>query len=126
MSKQHQDTANELYSISSALESAICLKRDPSADDLVWSLIAWAQGTAEETADRLMREQPSQINQDDRPTIQVRVEVKEVAPSRLGALIEQLGNALEKTDLCPVERAQFAALLAALRVEASTCQEVAA
>lgn len=57
MSKQHQDTANELYSISSALESAICLKRDPSADDLVWSLIAWAQGTAEETADSLMRDE---------------------------------------------------------------------
>ena len=126
MSKQHQDTANELYSISSALESAICLKRDPTANDLTWSLIAWAQGTAEEAADRLMREQPSPINQDDRPTIQVRVEVKEVAPSRLEALIEQLGNALEQTDLCPVERAQFAALLAALRVEASTCQEVAA
>ncbi|MGL6418710.1 hypothetical protein ACSZMW_13265 [Aeromonas allosaccharophila] len=124
MSKQHQDTANELYSISSALESAICLKRDPTANDLTWSLIAWAQGTAEEAADRLMREQPSPINQDDRPTIQVRVEVKEVASSRLGALIEQLGNALEQTDLCPVERAQFAALLAALRIEA--CQEVAA
>ena len=124
MSKQHQDTANELYSISSALESAICLKRDPTANDLTWSLIAWAQGTAEEAADRLMREQPSPINQDDRPTIQVRVEVKEVTPSRLEALIEQLGNALEQTDLCPVERAQFAALLAALRIEA--CQEVAA
>lgn len=124
MNKQHQDTANELYSISSALESAICLKRDPTANDLTWSLIAWAQGTAEEAADRLMREQPSPINQDDRPTIQVRVEVKEVAPSRLEALIEQLGNALEQTDLCPVERAQFAALLAALRIEA--CQEVAA
>ena len=126
MSKQHQDTANELYSISSALESAICLKRDPTANDLTWSLIAWAQGTAEEAADRLMREQPSPINQDDRPTIQVRVEVKEVASSRLGALIEQLGNALEQTDLCPVERAQFAALLAALRVEVGICQEVAA
>ena len=126
MNKQHQDPANELYSISSALESAICLKRDPTANDLTWSLIAWAQGTAEEAADRLMREQPSPINQDDRPTIQVRVEVKEVAPSRLGALIEQLGNALEQTDLCPVERAQFAALLAALRVEAGICQEVAA
>ena len=123
MSKQHQDTANELYSISSALESAICLKRDPSADDLVWSLIAWAQGTAEETADSLMREQPSPINQDDRPTIQVRVEVKEVAPSRLGALIEQLGNALEKTDLCPVERAQYSALLDALRFEAGIRRE---
>lgn len=126
MSKQHQDTANELYSISSALESAICLKRDPSADDLVWSLIAWAQGTAEETADSLMREQPSPINQDNRLTVRVKVGIEEVTPSRLEALIEQLGNALEQTDLCPVERAQFAALLAALRVEASTCQEVAA
>ena len=126
MSKQHQDTANELYSISSALESAICLKRDPSADDLVWSLIAWAQGTAEETADSLMREQPSPINHDNRLTVRVKVGIEEVTPSRLGALIEQLGNALEKTDLCPVERAQFAALLAALRVEAVICQEVAA
>ena len=126
MSKQHQDTANELYSISSALESAICLKRDPSADDLVWSLIAWAQGTAEETADSLMREQPSPINQDNRLTVRVKVGIEEVTPSRLGALIEQLGNALEQTDLCPVERAQFAALLAALRIEAGICQEVAA
>ena len=123
MNKQHQDPANELYSISSALESAICLKRDPTANDLTWSLIAWAQGPAEEAADRLMREQPSPINQDDRPTIQVRVEVKEVAQSRLGALIEQLGNALEKTDLCPVERAQYSALLDALRFEAGIRRE---
>ena len=105
MSKQHQDTANELYSISSALESAICLKRDPSADDLVWSLIAWAQGTA----DSLMREQPSPTNS-----------------HRLAELLAQLADTLEQTDLCPVERAQFAALLAALRVEAVICQEVAA
>ena len=126
MSKQHQDTANELYSISSALESAICLKRDPSADDLVWSLIAWAQGTAEETADSLMREQPSPINQDNRLTVRVKVGIEEVTPSRLEALIEQLGNALEQTDLCPVERAQYSALLDALRFEAGICQEVAA
>ena len=109
MSKQHQDTANELFSISSALESAICLKRDPSADDLVWSLIAWAQGTAEETADSLMREQPSPTNS-----------------HRLAELLAQLADTLEQTDLCPVERAQFAALLAALRIEAGICQEVAA
>jgi hypothetical protein len=109
MNKQHQDPANELYSISSALESAICLKRDPTANDLTWSLIAWAQGTAEEAADRLMREQPSPINS-----------------HRLAELLAQLADTLEQTDLCPVERAQFAALLAALRVEASTCQEVAA
>lgn len=123
MSKQHQDTANELYSISSALESAICLKRDPSADDLVWSLIAWAQGTAEETADSLMREQPSPINQDNRLTVRVKVGIEEVTPSRLEALIEQLGNALEKTDLCPVERTQYSALLDALRFEAGIRRE---
>lgn len=45
---------------------------------------------------------------------------------RLAELLAQLATLLEQTDLCPVERAQFAALLAALRVEASTCQEVAA
>ncbi|MEL5854989.1 MULTISPECIES: hypothetical protein [Aeromonas] len=45
---------------------------------------------------------------------------------RLAELLAQLADTLEQTDLCPVERAQFAALLAALRVEASTCQEVAA
>lgn len=45
---------------------------------------------------------------------------------RLAELLAQLAGTLEQTDLCPVERAQFAALLAALRVEASTCQEVAA
>ncbi len=123
MNKQHQDPANELYRIATTLESAICLQSDPTANDLTWSLIAWAQGTAEEAADRLMREQPSPINQDDRPTIQVRVEVKEVAPSRLGALIEQLGNALEKTDLCPAERAQYSALLDALRFEAGIRRE---
>ena len=108
MNKQHQDTANELYSISSALESAICLKRDPSADDLVWSLIAWAQGTAEETADSLMREQPSPINS-----------------HRLAELLAQLADTLEQTDLCPVERTQYNALLDALRVEAVICQELA-
>lgn len=123
MSKQHQDTANELYSISSALESAICLKRDPSADDLVWSLIAWAQGTAEETADSLMREQPSPINQDNRLTVRVKVGIEEVTPSRLEALIEQLGNALEQTDLRPVERTQYSALLDALRFEAGIRRE---
>ncbi|WP_197460128.1 hypothetical protein [Aeromonas enteropelogenes] len=47
-------------------------------------------------------------------------------PSRLEALIEQLANALEQTDLCPVERTQYSALLDALRVEAGACQEVAA
>ena len=45
---------------------------------------------------------------------------------RLAELLAQLATLMEQTDLCPVERAQFAALLAALRVEASTCQEVAA
>lgn len=45
---------------------------------------------------------------------------------RLAELLAQLATLLEQTDLYPVERAQFAALLAALRVEASTCQEVAA
>lgn len=70
-----------------------------------------------------MREQPSPINQDDRPTIQVRVEVKEVAPSRLEALLEQLGNALEKTDLDPVGRTQYIALLDALRFEAGIRRE---
>lgn len=45
---------------------------------------------------------------------------------RLAELLAQLATLLEQTDLDPVERAQFAALLAALRVEASTCQEVAA
>ena len=56
-----------------------------------------------------MREQPSPTNS-----------------HRLAELLAQLADTLEQTDLCPVERAQFAALLAALRVEASTCQEVAA
>ena len=45
---------------------------------------------------------------------------------RLTELLDQLAEALEQTDLRPVERAQFAALLAALRVEAGICQEVAA
>ena len=45
---------------------------------------------------------------------------------RLTELLDQLAEALERADPNPVERAQFAALLAALRVEASTCQEVAA
>ena len=45
---------------------------------------------------------------------------------RLTEPLDQLAEALERAVLCPVERAQFAALLAALRVEASTCQEVAA
>lgn len=126
MNKQHQDPANELYRIATTLESAVCLQNDPTANDLTWSLIAWAQGTAEEAADRLMREQPSPINQDDRPTIRVRVEVKEVAPSRLEALLEQFADALEQTDLCRQERAQFSALLDALRVEVGLCQEVLA
>ena len=43
-----------------------------------------------------------------------------------GHLSSKLGNALEQTDLCPVERAQYSALLDALRIEAGICQEVAA
>ena len=109
MNKQHQDPANELYRIATTLESAICLQSDPTANDLTWSLIAWAQGTAEETADSLMREQPSPTNS-----------------HRLAELLAQLADTLEQTYLCPVERAQFAALLAALRIEAGICQEVAA
>ena len=45
---------------------------------------------------------------------------------RLTELLDQLAEALEQTDLRRVERAKFAALLAALRVEAGICQEVAA
>ena len=46
--------------------------------------------------------------------------------SRMNALLAQLADTLEQTDLCPVERAQYSALLDALRVEAGICQEVAA
>lgn len=42
---------------------------------------------------------------------------------RLTEPLDQLAEALEQTDLHPVERAQFAALLAALRIEAGICQE---
>ena len=42
---------------------------------------------------------------------------------RLAELLAQLATLLEQTVLCPVERAQFAALLAALRIEAGICQE---
>ena len=45
---------------------------------------------------------------------------------RLTELLDQLADTLEQTDLRPVERAQYSALLDALRFEASTCQEVAA
>ena len=45
---------------------------------------------------------------------------------RLTELLDQLAEALERADLRPVERAQYSALLDALRFEASTCQEVAA
>ncbi|MFQ2635204.1 hypothetical protein ACK3ZI_10005 [Aeromonas caviae] len=47
-------------------------------------------------------------------------------PSRLEALLEQFADALEQTDLCLQERAQFSALLDALRVEVGLCQEVLA
>ena len=45
---------------------------------------------------------------------------------RLAELLAQLATLLEQTDLCPVERAQYSALLDALRFEAGICQEVAA
>ncbi|ELM3750818.1 hypothetical protein [Aeromonas veronii] len=45
---------------------------------------------------------------------------------RLAELLAQLATLLEQTDLCPVERAQYSALLDALRIEAGICQEVAA
>ena len=44
---------------------------------------------------------------------------------RLTELLDQLAEALERADLRPVERAQYSALLDALRVEAGICQEVA-
>lgn len=47
-------------------------------------------------------------------------------PSRLEALLEQFADALEQTDLCRQERAQFSALLDALRIEIRLCQEVLA
>ena len=37
--------------------------------------------------------------------------------SRMNALLEQLADTLEQTYLCPVERAQYSALLDALRKE---------
>ena len=45
---------------------------------------------------------------------------------RLTELLDQLAEALERAGLCPVERAQYSALLDALRVEAGICQEVLA
>ena len=47
-------------------------------------------------------------------------------PSRLESLLEQFANVLEQTDLCRQERAQFHALLDALRIEVGLCQEVLA
>ena len=44
--------------------------------------------------------------------------------SDLNILIEQFADALEQVDLCCQERAQFSALLDALRIEATLCQEV--
>ena len=109
MKRPFLDHVEALSAIAAALDAALYIATDPTAADLVTELIAWSQGTAEETADSLMREQPSPTNS-----------------HRLAELLAQLADTLEQTDLCPVERAQFAALLAALRVEASTCQEVAA
>ena len=45
---------------------------------------------------------------------------------RLTEPLDQLAEALEQTDLCPVERAQYSALLNALRIEVGLCQEVLA
>ncbi len=45
---------------------------------------------------------------------------------RMTELLDQLAEALEQTDLCPVERAQYSALLNALRIEVGLCQEVLA
>ncbi|MFQ1968106.1 hypothetical protein ACK344_00775 [Aeromonas veronii] len=45
---------------------------------------------------------------------------------RLAELLAQLATLMEQTDLCPVERAQYSALLDALSVEAGICQEVLA
>ena len=45
---------------------------------------------------------------------------------RLAELLAQLATLLEQTDLCLQERAQFNALLDALRIEVGLCQEVLA
>ena len=45
---------------------------------------------------------------------------------RLTELLDQLAEALERADPNPVERAQYSALLNALRIEVGICQEVAA
>ncbi|WP_314924548.1 hypothetical protein [Aeromonas piscicola] len=47
-------------------------------------------------------------------------------PPYLNILIEQFAYALEQTDLCCQERAQFCALLDALRIEAALCQRMLA
>ncbi|WP_270687989.1 hypothetical protein [Aeromonas sp. D3] len=46
--------------------------------------------------------------------------------SSMNALLEQLTDTLEQTDLTIQERAHFGALLGAIRVEAGIRQEVAA
>ncbi len=45
---------------------------------------------------------------------------------RMAELLAQLATLMEQTDLGPLERAQYRALLDALRIEAGICQEVAA
>ncbi|MBL0614441.1 hypothetical protein [Aeromonas veronii] len=42
---------------------------------------------------------------------------------RLAELLAQLATLMEQTDLCPVERAQYSALLDALRIEAGIRRE---
>ncbi|MGL6048920.1 hypothetical protein [Aeromonas salmonicida] len=49
-----------------------------------------------------------------------------IQTTHLSTLIEQFADALEQVDLCCQERAQFGALLDALRMEANLCQEVLA
>ncbi|CAJ1765915.1 hypothetical protein ACU6QH_11500 [Aeromonas veronii] len=45
---------------------------------------------------------------------------------KMNALLEQLADILEQTDLSRQERAQFCVLLGEMRAEVGICQEVAA
>lgn len=49
--------------------------------------------------------------------------MNQIHSPRLAELLTQLATLLEQTDLCPVERAQYSALLDALRIEAGIRME---
>lgn len=55
MKHPYQDPADAVGAIAAVLNAVMYLSSDPTAKDLTWQLIGWAQETAENAADHQRR-----------------------------------------------------------------------